>query len=131
MNEVIPYHKESVQKAKELAELAKTELSSFISITRYVSRHFVYDYIKATKIAKQKHVLPDIESTWKNRMGVCQDLVAMAVGMLRAVGIDARMCVGEAGSRINHAWVEARIDGKKYRYDFSGKADNYKTKKTY
>ena len=130
-NQVIPYHKESVQKAKDLARLVSTPLSAFLTITKYVSRNFVYDYIKAIKIAKQPHVLPDIETTWKNRMGVCQDLSAMTVGMLRGIGIEAYMCVGKAGKRIRHAWVEANIGGKKYRYDYNGKAPTYVVEKRY
>lgn len=130
-DQVIPYHEASAQKAKELASHTSTPLGAYRAITRYVSRYFLYDYVKAIKIAKQPHILPDIETTWKIHMGVCQDLTAMAVGMLRAVGIDAWMCVGKAGGRISHAWVEANIDGKTYRYDFNGKASAYSTEKKY
>lgn len=131
VNQVIPYHKESVQKAKELTSHISSPLSKFRVITKYVSKYFLYDYVKAVKIAKQPHVLPDIETTWQIHMGVCQDLAAMTVGMLRGVGIDAVMCTGNAGGRIRHAWVEANIGGKRYRYDYAGKASTYITEKRY
>lgn len=129
--EYIPYHKESIQKAQELTKDKKTLLAKYLTITKYVTNTFGYDYIKSVKVAKTKGILPDIETTWKTHLGICQDVSAMVVGMLRSVGINAYLCIGKAGSRISHAWVEAIINGKKYRYDHSGKASVYKTERIY
>lgn len=127
----VPFHKESVEKAMELVKGKKTELSRYKAITYYVDTTFGYDYIKAVKVAKTRGVLPDVETTWKTRLGICQDISAMVVGMLRAVGIKANLCIGKAGSNISHAWVEAVIGGKKYRYDHSGNARVYVTERMY
>lgn len=127
----VPYHRESVEKAKELVRGKKTDLAKYLTITKYVTLMFGYDYIKAIKVAKTRGVLPDIETTWRTHLGICQDISAMVVGMLRAVGIKANLCIGKAGSNISHAWVEAVINGKKYRYDHAGKASVYKTERMY
>ena len=130
MNAVVPYHRESVSVAIKLTRKDPDQLTKFRKITNYVSRHFVYDYVYATQIAKKKNVLPDIKRTWQEHMGVCQDIAAMTTGMLRAVGIDASMCVGKADGR-RHAWVEAKISGKTYRYDHIWVAKEYITEKRY
>ena len=129
MGSYIPYHKPSIDKAKEITKDAKTALEKYKIITKYVNWHFVYDYIRAIKIAKNG-AKPDIEHAWKWHMGICNDIAAMTTGMMRAVGIDAKMCVGPT-DRTYHAWVEADIDGKHYRFDHRGKAKSYKVEKTY
>ena len=112
MGSYIPYHKPSIDKAKEITKDAKTALEKYMIITKYVNSK------------------PDIEHAWKWHMGICNDIAAMTTGMMRAVGIDAKMCVGPT-DRTYHAWVEADIDGKHYRFDHRGKAKSYKVEKTY
>ena len=130
MMEMVPYHKPSAEKAKEITKENRTPLAKFMTITAYVSHCFVYDYVRAIKVAKQHGVMPDIGRTWHLKMGICQDTAAMTVGMLRAVGIKATLFFGKADGR-NHAWVEAEIDGKTYLYDHDGKAKEYKAERRY
>lgn len=127
----VPYHEPSAEKARKLAEGCKTPLAKYKVITDYVTRCFAYDYIKAVKVAKKRGVLPDVEHVWKLHMGICQDIAAMTVGMLRAVDIEAYLCIGTIGGRIHHAWVEAIIDGKVRRYDHDGEAPEYKEERRY
>lgn len=108
-------HKPSRQAAIELTQYDKTLKQKYERITDFVERNFVYDYIRAITIPK-KNGKPNVDRTWVKRMGVCIDISAMTTGMLRAVGIDAKMCVGRANGR-RHAWVECKIDGEKYLYD--------------
>jgi len=131
MSDWVPYHAPSVNKAKMITRTKVTELSKYQAITEYVSRCFVYDYIKAIKTAKLTGVLPDVNRTWETGMGICQDIAAMVTGMLRSVGIHAELCIGTAGSQKKHAWVEAEIDGKLYRYDHRRQAKQYITERRY
>lgn len=114
-NDYVPYHDGAAQKAVELSA-GKTQYKAYKAITAWVKHSFVYDYVKAYSVAKQKGVLPDVDGCWAKHMGICQDIASMTVGMLRAVGISARFVIGWAGKQY-HAWVEADIGGKTYRFD--------------
>lgn len=103
MSAYVPYYAPSVLKAKELSS-GLSQQKRYKAITSYVNRSFVYDYIKASTV-KKHGVLPNIASCWEKRMGICQDLAAMAVGMFRAVGLKASLVIGHADG-IYHAWVE-------------------------
>ena len=131
MSEWVPHCCAAEDVAKKITENKGSQLAKYCTITEYVSRCFVYDYIRAIKTAKQKNVFPDVERTWILKMGICQDIAAMTVGMLRAIGIHAELCIGTTGGRKKHAWVETDIDGKKYRYDFSGRAKKYIVERRY
>lgn len=132
MSEWVPYHEPSTAKAHELVRGKKTDAEKYAAIIRFVDHDFVYDYIKAIKVAKKKGVLPDVERTWNVRMGICQDIAAMTVGMLRAVGIKAELCIGTCGGRKHHAWVEADVNGRHCLYDHRmGRSKEYKAERRY
>ena len=103
--------------AKKLAASA-TPLQAYKEITQWAKKNIVYDHIRAVKVVKNKDVYPDPERCWKMRMGICSDISALVVVMLRAINIKAKMVVGWANSNY-HAWVEAEIHGLKYRFDHS------------
>ena len=129
MSKFVPYHAESVQQAKELTKELTAPLDKFRAITRYVSRTISYDYVRSIQIPK-KNGVPDVDRCWRLKMGICMDISALTVGMLRAVGIPAYLCFGKA-DRNNHAWVEVMINNQKYRYDHDGHAKVYKTERRY
>ena len=129
MSKYVPFHAESTQFAKELTKGMATQIEKYRAITSYVSRAIAYDYVRAINIQK-KGGLPDVDRCWKTRMGICLDIAAMTVGMLRAVGIQSTLCFGRA-DKTYHAWVEAMINGQKYRYDHDGKAKVYRTERRY
>lgn len=118
-----PYHKESALKAKELCAGVKDPLEKYRIITEWVTRCFGYDYIRAIKILQTNKGRPDIPRTWKLHMGVCMDVSAMVVNMLKAVGIRAYYCIGSADNNTRHAWVEAWIGKDRLRYDHSNPHD--------
>ena len=91
---------EAVLKAKELSR-GLSQKQRYRAVTDYINRSFVYDYVKALTV-KRYGVKPDTESCWQKRMGICGDLAALAVGMLRAAGISARYVTGTADG-IPHA----------------------------
>ena len=130
MSKYIPYHAESIAKAKELVKDKKDPVEIYSTIVHWVSRNFNYDWIRAITIPKKGREMPDIARCWDKRMGICMDIAAMTVGMLSAVGIKAYMCYGHT-ERTYHAWVEAIINNKLYRYDHNGKAKKYNREKTF
>ena len=105
-------------------------LRAYKAVCDWVRNHILYDYIKAIMTPKNKAVMPDPALCWDNRLGICTDIASLTVGMLRAVGVPSRMAVGKA-DRQNHAWVEAVIDGKVYRFDHPRRAASYKGERRY
>lgn len=61
-------------------------------------------------------MLPDIDTCFNKKLGICQDLAAMTVCMLRVQGVPAKLMIGYA-DRNYHAWVVAIIDGREVFYD--------------
>ncbi len=115
-------------------------LDKWEKITHWVTKAIKYDYIRAIKIRKGNGV-PDLDHCWNLRVGICLDIAALTVGMLRAVGIDAQMVWGHAEtagvfgtkSRTYHAWVEAIVGGQLKIYDHDakpGKAVAYSKERT-
>lgn len=130
MSKYVPYHAESQGMAKQLCSGIRDPVKKLEIITGYVSGSIGYDYIRATKVAKLKGQYPDVSGCWSKHMGICLDTAALTVGMLRAVGIRAYLCIGHA-DRNYHAWVEAIINGQTFRYDHDGKANNYNVERKY
>ena len=129
MSKWVPAVPEAHAKAKELTKGLIGGKAKDDAITEYVRKNFAYDYIRAIKIPK-RNVYPDPVYCWKNKMGICQDIAALTVRMLRVVGVDARLCIGYADGKY-HAWTEAYIAGKTYRFDHPAEAKSYKAERMY
>ena len=111
---------------------ARSLLERYEIVTRYVSDTIAYDYVRAIMIPK-RNGLPDVARCWNLHMGICLDIAALTVGMLRAVSIPANLVIGWADGRY-HAWVEARIGGQRLLYDHDdpqGKVKTYKRQRMY
>lgn len=87
---------------------------AYTAIKKYITDNFRYDYVKAATI--KPSVLPDIATCFTKKSGVCQDLSAVMVSMLRVQGIPARLMIGYA-DKIYHAWVVCEVEGKKVLFD--------------
>ena len=129
MSKYLPYHEESVAKAKELVKDVEDDYQKYKIITHYINKNFAYDYVRAITIPK-KNGLPDIAGCWEKKMGICIDIAAMATLMLQAVGLKAVLCYGRTESS-SHAWVEVTIKNKTYRYDHNGTAKSYNKERTF
>lgn len=88
--------------------------AAFETIRAFIRRQFAYDYVRAATVADG--TLPDIERCWESRMGICQDLAALAACMLRSCGIPARLAIGRADGRL-HAWTVVTLGERAIRYD--------------
>lgn len=115
-NQFIQYTEDSeaVQKSEELCASCATDREKFDAICRFIESQFVYDYVQAVITAPGTR--PDIDRCFQRRMGICQDLAALTVCMLRVQGIPSKMIVGYANEEY-HAWVTAKIDGGEVFYD--------------
>jgi transglutaminase-like putative cysteine protease len=130
-NAYVPHCAPAEAKAKELCKCMKTLLERYETITRYVSERFAYDYVRAINVPK-RNGKPNVARCWNLRMGICLDIAAITVGMLRAVSVPSNLVIGLANGNY-HAWVESRIDGKRYLYDHDAKdkATIYKKERMY
>lgn len=98
----------------EICAGLSTDREKFDAIRAYIKSNYVYDYVKAATVTTG--TLPDIEGAYAKGMGICQDLAAIAVCMLRVQGIPAQLMIGHVGNNY-HAWSSALIDGEGVRYD--------------
>ena len=138
-NQYVNYTKDSpcVKEATEICKNLETNLEKYEAIRAYIVKYFSYDYIKSVTVAGSSGMLPDIESTWKGKKGICQDLSAVTCAMLRSQGIPARLMIGQLGSGTPHAWVMAVVDGEDKFFDptaemnASNKSDTYTTLRFY
>ncbi len=114
-NQYVNYKKGSdpVKTAEDLCK-NKSQKEAYDAICSYMSKSFVYDFLKAVNI--KAGMLPDIDGSFKKKMGVCQDLSAICIAMMRTQGIPARLMIGYADKNY-HAWVETEFGGKSYFFD--------------
>ena len=104
---------EAVAKAGELCA-GKGPKEAYAIICDFIKNNFVYDYIKAVTV--QAGQLPDIDNSYAKRMGVCQDLSAITVCMLRTQGIPSRLIIGYADNQY-HAWTMTKMGGTDEFFD--------------
>lgn len=100
----------------------------FHTICNYIKQNFRYDYVKA--VLTKSGTLPEVDKTFQKRMGICQDLAAVTVAMLRSQGIPSKLVIGYAGKQY-HAWVTAKVGGKEHFFDPTAAVSNKKFSKNY
>ena len=116
-----------VEKAAELCGgLGEKEI--YDTVCAFVTSEFVYDYIRALTIPAGE--LPDADGAYEKRMGICQDLSAVTVGMLRTMGIPGRMIIGYADDQY-HAWTSTMVEGVDRFYDPTAAVGGITTVKDY
>ena len=118
---------EPVGKAEEICA-GQTAEERYATICRFMKKNLNYDYIKALTI--KAGTLPDIEGSYKKKMGICQDLSAIMCCMLRTQDIPARLTIGYA-DKAYHAWVEFDYNGKHYFFDPTAAVNGIQNVKTY
>lgn len=136
-NQYVNYNEstEAVIKANSLSEGKTSQMEVFRAICDFVKNNFDYDFIR--QVSASATTVPDIDSTFSTGKGLCQDLAAMTVCMLRSQGIPARLMIGSHGSSAYHAWVTAVVDNKDVFFDptvemnASPKDQQYSTERYY
>ena len=103
---------EAVKKSDEIGSGANR--GTYDAVCNFISSEFAYDFVRAATISPGE--LPDIDYCYENRMGICQDLSAVMVCMLRVQGIPARLVIGYA-DKYYHAWTVTVLDGEEIFFD--------------
>lgn len=112
-NQYVPYCEAASDMAMRLCA-DKPDEKKYESIRVWMRQHIRYDYVRAVTI--QKGALPDVERCYANGAGICQDIAALAVSMLRSENVPAKLAIGYAGKEY-HAWSYVYVSGKSRRYD--------------
>lgn len=100
----------AVLKSDELADQGDI----YNTICKFMTEEFSYDFVRAQTISPGE--LPEIDQCFDNRAGICQDLSAVMVCMLRVQGIPAKLMIGYA-DKYYHAWTVAVVDGQEVFFD--------------
>ena len=116
-NQYVNYNEETeaVLAAQGLCKDMTDQVEIYKAICGYMRTHFAYDYIKSVSV--KAGLLPQIDECWEKHMGICQDLSAVMVAMLRSQGISAKLVIGTLNVSTYHAWVTAMVNGKEQFFD--------------
>lgn len=147
-----------IKKAASLCKNKKSDLDKIDAIYEYVIDFLNYDTAKAKTV--KSGYLPDLDSIYKSKKGICFDYASMLAAMLRSEGIPTKLVTGYVGSNgLYHAWNEVytketgwvkkviSFDGTKWKLmdptfassahssnsimDFIANTSNYRIKYTY
>lgn len=100
----------AIKIAKDLVKDKKSDQEKARAIYNYVVANVQYDYEKMSSISTT--YLPNIDQTLALKKGICYDFSATLAGMLRSVGIPAKLIKGyTVNANGYHAWNEVYIDG--------------------
>ena len=105
----------AVVEAGTLCEGMTDQVQIYKAVCDYMKSHFAYDYIKSVSVKAGQ--LPEIDEAWNKHMGICQDLSAIMVAMLRSQGVPARLMIGTLNATTYHAWVTAVVNGEEKFFD--------------
>lgn len=113
---------EELQKlAAELTESCETDAEKVEKIREYVVKNIKYDYVKASTV--EAGYLPNLDQILADKKGICYDYAALFGGLLRSVGIPAKLVTGYVGARrVYHAWNEVYVEDNWVRYDVTREA---------
>lgn len=108
---------EDLQKlAAELTASCETDAEKVEKIYEWVLENIDYDYEKARTV--EAGYLPDLDQILHDKKGICYDYAALFGGLLRSVGIPAKLVTGYVGvQRVYHAWNEVWEGDTWQRYD--------------
>ena len=114
-NQYVHYTEESsvVELSASLCD-GKNEKEAYNAIEEFMSSSFAYDFVRAVTISPGE--LPQIDPCVEKHMGICQDLSAVMVSLLRLQGIPSRLMIGYADDTY-HAWTLSDVDGEEVFFD--------------
>ncbi len=125
-----------IEKASSLIKGSKTESDKVKKIYNFIVKNFAYDYELLSVKQKTSYYNPDNFSTYDRKLGICYDISALFVSMLRSVDVDARIVTGHTPNvKEYHAWSQVWDSKKKKWYTIDCTYDmclyNAKSKKKY
>ena len=108
-NRYVDYNKDSmiVKKAAELTKEIDCFFAAVEAIFLFVVDHVEYDYEFANVV--EFDYLPDLDDVLEQGKGICFDMAALTVAMLRSQGIPTKLIMGDYDDDLldysYHAWV--------------------------
>lgn len=95
-----------IKKAKSLTKKCKTKEKKIQAIWKYIVKYYRYDYAKQKTLSSlTKQYIPNVNSTYKSKKGICYDLSSVFASMLRSVGIETKLVTGYCKKVSGyHAW---------------------------
>lgn len=98
-----------ISKARDLTKNQITNEKKIIAIYNYITQNFKYDYGKLKLL--HSDYLPEIENMLTSKKGICYDFASLFAGMLRSIGIPAKLVMGYSDKVKNyHAWNEVYLN---------------------
>lgn len=104
---------ECVRMSNILCAGQKTNSDKFVAIWEWIIGNMSYNHIRA--ITVKAGYVPNLDFILSTKNGICLDIAALMVAMLRVQGIPSKLIFGDAVvgfTTTYHAWVSANIDGK-------------------
>ena len=100
-----------LKRAAELTHGCKTEAEVVTAIHGYIIKNFVYNYDLAKQITAGSVTtyVPNVQSVYNAKTGICYDYSVVMASMLRSRGIEVRVITGYPDpSMVNgyHAWLQ-------------------------
>ena len=93
-----------VVKSAEICGGAKSDIEKISAIFNYIAENITYDYDLAATV--QSGYIPDPDTVFAKKSGICFDYASLFVAMARSQNIPARLVIGYASPDIYHAWNE-------------------------
>ena len=103
------YSTTCVQQAANITRGCDSDLAKVEAIYKYVVNNFRYDRAKASQVSNQAYV-PNLNSTWSTKTGICYDYAAVMTAMLRTQGLPTKLEVGDTNYGY-HAWLSVYVSG--------------------
>jgi hypothetical protein len=97
-----------IQKVKELINDTNTTLDMITIVYKHILDEVSYDYKKMSEL--NTTYIPKINEIYNSKTGICYDFASLFAGMLRSIGIPAKLVKGYADNIDGyHAWNEVYI----------------------
>lgn len=121
-NEMIKWNKKNaaIKKANKIAKKYKGQLNKVKGVYKYLVTTYHYDYDKFSKNSNGNlsYYMPNINTTYKTKKGICYDISALTASMLRSIGVQTKMITGYPSNKYfdgvsYHAWNKLYSKEKK------------------
>lgn len=98
-----------VQYAAQLTRGCDTDIAKIEAIYKYVVNNFSYDHAKASSVSSSAYI-PNLNSIWSSKKGICYDYASTMAAMLRTQGIPTKVVVGHVSGQY-HSWISTYVKG--------------------
>ncbi|MDY6325306.1 MAG: transglutaminase-like domain-containing protein [Catonella sp.] len=109
----------AVKKAQQLTKGKSGNSAKFKAVYNYVVKNYSYDYDKLSildSLSKDGSYIPNIDSIYSSKKGICYDISIMMASMLRSVDVPTKVVTGYTPNAANnqyHAWNNVYISSWK------------------